>query len=177
LLVLAGIIVAIAIGESILWPFLFHTPTSSRGTPAPGHTASSSNVTQSPDPTSFNFGNPVDMTNQTSVTINIMLPPSGTACNPACYSPTNVKLKVGTTITWVNRSTTPHTVTAMMGENPGSETLAPQIFDSGASNLLLPGQSFTYKVTQAAYNFNKDHLVLYYCQIHPSMIAELTIVP
>jgi mono/diheme cytochrome c family protein/plastocyanin len=122
------------------------------------------------------FGQPVDMTNQNSVIINIELPPSSATCSPACYSPTNVKVKVGTTITWVNKSTTPHTVTAMVGGNPSSETAAPQIFDSGVGKLLLPGQHFTYTVTSAAYNFNKDHVVLYYCQIHPSMVAELTIV-
>jgi mono/diheme cytochrome c family protein/plastocyanin len=123
------------------------------------------------------FGQPVDMTNQKSVIINMELPPSGATCSPACYAPTNVKVKVGTTITWVNKSTTPHTVTAMVGANPASETPAPQIFDSGVGKLLLPGQHFTYTVTSAAYNFNKDHVVLYYCQIHPSMVAELTIVP
>ena len=123
------------------------------------------------------FGQPVDMTKSTSVIINIVLPPSGATCSPACYSPTNVKVKVGTTITWVNKSTTPHTVTAMVGENPASETPASQIFDSGVSKLLLPDQHFSYTVTMAAYNFNKDHAVLYYCQIHPSMVAELTIVP
>lgn len=123
------------------------------------------------------FGQPVDMTKLTSVIINIELPPSGATCSPACFAPTNVKVKVGTTITWVNKSTTPHTVTAMVGENPASETPASQIFDSGVSKLLLPGQHFTYTVTPAAYNFNKDHAVLYYCQIHPSMVAELTIVP
>ncbi len=123
------------------------------------------------------FGAPVDATKSNAVTINIVLPPTGATCNPACYSPTNVKVKVGTTITWVNKSTTPHTVTAMVGEMPSSETPAPQIFDSGISKLLMPGQHFTYTVTLAAYNFNKNHVVLYYCQIHPSMVAELTIVP
>jgi plastocyanin/mono/diheme cytochrome c family protein len=123
------------------------------------------------------FGQPVDATKSTAVTVNIALPPSGATCSPACYSPMNIKVKVGTTITWINKSTTPHTVTAMKGESPSSETPAPTIFDSGTNKLLLPGQSFSYKVTLAAYNFNKDHLVLYYCQIHPSMVAELTIVP
>ena len=123
------------------------------------------------------FGSPVDATNSTSVVINIELPPAGATCNPACFSPTNIKVKVGTTITWVNKSSTPHTVTAMVGENPGSETPAPKIFDSGVSKLILPGEHFTYTVTPAAYNFNKSHVVLYYCQIHPSMVAELTIVP
>ena len=123
------------------------------------------------------FGSPVDATKSNSVVINIVVPPSGATCSPACYSPTNVKIKVGTTITWVNKSTTPHTVTAMVGESPSSEKPAPQIFDSGVSKLLLPEQTFTYKVTQAAYTFNKDHVVLYYCQIHPAMVAALTIVP
>jgi len=123
------------------------------------------------------FGAPVDATNSKSVVINIVLPPAGATCSPACFSPTNLKVKVGTTITWVNKSTTPHTVTAMVGEMPSSETPAPQIFDSGVSKLIMPGQHFTYTVTLAAYNFNKDHAVLYYCQIHPSMVAELTIVP
>lgn len=68
-------------------------------------------------------------------------------------------------------------MTAMMGENPSSETPAPNIFDSGVNKLILPGEHFTYKVTPAAYNFNKNHVVLYYCQIHPAMVAELTIVP
>jgi hypothetical protein len=64
----------------------------------------------------------------------------------------------------------------MEGLNPTAEKAAPQIFDSGVSKLLMPGQSFTYTVTAAAYNFNTDHTVLYYCQIHPAMVAELTIV-
>ncbi|HXX78099.1 MAG TPA: c-type cytochrome [Ktedonobacteraceae bacterium] len=123
------------------------------------------------------FGAPVDATNSTSVVISIVLPPANATCSPACYSPTNVKVKVGTTIIWENKSTTPHTVTAMVGESPSSETPAPQIFDSGVNKLLLPGQSYSYKVTPAAYNFNKNHIVLYYCQIHPGMVAELTIVP
>ena len=123
------------------------------------------------------FGTPVDATKSSSVIINIVLPPTGATCSPACYAPTNVKVKVGTTITWINKSTTPHTVTAMVGETPSSEKPAPQIFDSGVNKLLLPGQHFTYTVTLAAYNFNKNHVVLYYCQIHPAMVAELTIVP
>ena len=123
------------------------------------------------------FGSPVDATKSNALTINIVLPPSGATCTPACYAPTNVKVKVGTTITWINKSTTPHTVTAMVGESPSAETPAPKIFDSGVSKLLLPGQHFTYTVTLAAYNFNKNHVVLYYCQIHPAMVAELTIVP
>ena len=120
------------------------------------------------------FGKPVDMTSKTAVTINIVQPPPGASCSPACYDPINVKVKVGTVITWVNKSTTPHTVTAVT--DPTSKNPAPQIFDSGLTKILNPGDSFTYKVLMAAYNFNKDHTVVYFCRIHPGMVAELTIV-
>lgn len=124
------------------------------------------------------FGTPVDMTNQQAITIDINNSPAGAACQPACFAPLNIKVKVGTTITWVNKSTTPHTVTAIKGENPGSPNPAPQIFDSGIATLLAPGTGiYHYKVTMAAYNFNSNHLVVYYCQVHPVMTAVLTIVP
>src|SRR5947209_6865285 len=50
------------------------------------------------------FGTPVDMTTKKAVTIDIAQPPPNASCSPACYSPINVKVKVGTVITWVNKS-------------------------------------------------------------------------
>ena len=122
------------------------------------------------------FGTPMDMTKQKAITINIIQPPPGATCTPACFEFPNVKVKVGTVITWVNKSTTPHTVTAIVGTNIGSPKGAPQIFDSGAAKLIMPGETFTYTVTMAAYTFNPDHTVVYYCQVHPIMVAELTVV-
>ena len=122
------------------------------------------------------FGAPVDMTSKNSITLTIDNSPAAATCQPACF-PLNVKVKVGTSITWVNKSNTPHTVTAIKGENPSAPVVAANIFDSGASKPLATGQSFTYKVSMAAYNFNPNHLVVYYCQIHPVMTAVLTIVP
>jgi len=122
------------------------------------------------------FGAPVDMTGQKSITLNISNSPATATCQPACF-PLNVKVKVGTSITWVNKSSTPHTVTAIKGENPSAPVVAANIFDSGVSKPLAAGQSFTYMVSMTAYNFNPNHLVVYYCQIHPAMTAVLTIVP
>lgn len=126
-----------------------------------------------------NYGAPIDMTKQKAITIKISLPfsaPSCPATAPACFSPPNVKVKVGTVITWVNDSTTPHTVTAIKGSNISSPVAAPQIFDSGIGTPINPGKSFTWTVTAAAYTFNSNHTVVYYCQIHPVMVAELTVV-
>jgi mono/diheme cytochrome c family protein/plastocyanin len=129
----------------------------------------------------------VDLTTKKTVTIDIVDSPTGAPCQPACYavpdpknpgqqviSP-NIKVKVGTVITWVNKSKTPHTVTSIVGQNAVSPVPA-KVFDSGISNLLSPGKSFTYTVTSAAYTFNSNHIVLYFCQIHPIMVAALTIV-
>src|SRR3984893_16199266 len=127
--------------------------------------------------TTGQFGKPVDMTGKKAITVNIIQPPPGATCSPACFGIMNLKVKVGTVITWVNQSTTPHTVTAIQGTNIGSPKVASQIFDSGLAHLITPSATFTYTVTMAAYNFNPDHTVVYYCQIHPGMVAELTIVP
>lgn len=121
------------------------------------------------------FGPPVDFSTQSAVPINIVQPPSGASCTPACYQYLNMKVKVGSTITWTNQTSQGHTVTAIVGKDTATHTAAPQIFNSGA-NLIQTGQTFTYTVTAAAYNFNPDHTVLYYCSVHPDMLAELTIV-
>ena len=123
------------------------------------------------------FGTPVDMTNSKDITIDIKAPTSGQNCNPDCYTPINIKVKVGTVITWVNSSPDPHTVTAISGTNPAVHTIAKNVFDSGINSPIKTGQKFTWTVTRAAYTLNSNHTVIYYCQIHPQMVAILTIVP
>lgn len=64
---------------------------------------------------------------------------NGTAnhCRPnlSCYSPFQVNVSVGDTVTWINQDNRTHTVTT------GTSNYGPQgIFDSG---VIKPGQSFT----------------------------------
>ncbi|HLG78088.1 MAG TPA: c-type cytochrome [Ktedonobacteraceae bacterium] len=125
------------------------------------------------------FGAPVDDTSKTAITIDLTDTSTyQSQCSPTCYSPPNVKVKVGTKITWVNKSSLPHTVTATKGTNPASEVPDPQVFDSGINTPLAPNTgTFTWTVTMAAYNANPNHIIIYYCEIHPGMLAMLTIVP
>lgn len=123
------------------------------------------------------FGSPVDMTSKKAVTIDINNSTGNSTCTPACYSPINIKVKVGTVITWDNKSGQIHTVTALLGTDVTNEKPAPQIFDSGITKPIATGGTYAYTVTMAAYNANAKHTVIYYCQFHPAMIAELTIVP
>src|SRR5579875_78461 len=122
------------------------------------------------------FGSPVDMTSKSAITINIVNPPPGESCTPSCFQYLNVKVKVGTKITWVNTTTPPHTVTALKGQDVSNEAPDKSLFDSGISTPINTGGKYTITVTMADYNAYPNHIVIYYCQFHPAMLAELTIV-
>jgi plastocyanin len=71
------------------------------------------------------------------------------------FSNTNLQVKTGVTVTWVNDDNTTHTVTA----NDGS-------FDSGN---IAPGATFTH-------TFNAVGSVAYHCTIHPTMTGTIVVV-
>ena len=70
------------------------------------------------------------------------------------YSPSNIQVSVGTTVTWTNQDSAPHTVTFKNGMK-----------DSG---WLRQGQSFSYTFTTPG-TFD------YYCTVHPTMVARVTV--
>jgi plastocyanin len=77
------------------------------------------------------------------------------ANNPQFYSPSPFTVKVGTTVTWVNKDGTTHTVTSQ-GSN---------LFDSGN---VPPGGTFKFTFTQAG-------TYQYYCTIHPFMKGTVVV--
>jgi len=96
----------------------------------------------------------------------------------ACFNQPNIKVKVGTVITWTNQDAVAHTVTAIKGNDTANpqNAIASQIFDSGLTPGVQSGKTFKWTVSAAAYALNPDHTVIYYCQFHPDMLAQLTIV-
>jgi plastocyanin len=72
------------------------------------------------------------------------------------YQPAHIQVRVGTTVTWTNRDSVPHSVTFKNGMK-----------DSG---LLSQGQVFSS-------TFRTPRTYQYFCTIHPSMIATITVVP
>jgi len=130
-----------------------------------------------PPPAPNLFGTPVDMTKLKAITLDIIHAPAGAKCTPACFSPVNVKVRVGTVITWINKDSLAHTVTALNGTNVTSPSANAQIFDSGLTTGIQTGKSFPWTVTMAAYNYLPNHVIYYYCQYHTAMVAQLTIVP
>ncbi len=71
------------------------------------------------------------------------------------YQYANMQVRVGTTVTWTNQDSAPHSVTFKNGMKE--------------SGLLSQGQSFSY-------TFNTPGTYEYYCTLHPSMIATVTVV-
>jgi plastocyanin len=75
------------------------------------------------------------------------------------YAPAAITVPAGTTITFTNDDSAPHTATSGTSPTPDG------IFDTGT---LKKGQSKTVKVT-------KPGTFAYYCAIHPFMKATLTV--
>jgi len=71
------------------------------------------------------------------------------------YLPANMQVRVGTTVTWTNQDNVQHSMTFKNGMK-----------DSG---LFSQGQSFSY-------TFNTPGAYQYYCTVHPSMVATVTVV-
>jgi amicyanin len=70
------------------------------------------------------------------------------------YAPSNIQVSAGTTVTWTNHDSAPHTVTFKNGMK-----------DSG---WLRQGQSFSYTFTTPG-TFD------YYCTVHPNMVSRVTV--
>lgn len=123
------------------------------------------------------FGAAVDMSKADTVNVRILPAGQVKVCTSktACFEYANLKVKVGTKITWTNDDQVAHTVTAIDSSNLSSPKALPNIFDS---KTLETGKSFEWTVTQGAYNLNAGtHQLVYYCSVHPDMQAQLTIVP
>jgi plastocyanin len=71
------------------------------------------------------------------------------------FSPASITVTPGTTVTWTNKDTTAHTVTADSGTGPNS-------------SQLQPNQTYTFKFDQAG-------TYAYHCSIHPQMKASVVV--
>ena len=74
------------------------------------------------------------------------------------FSPKTITIKVGTTVTWTNMTSSSHTVTSDDGKS----------FDSGISNPIASGATFSHTFMTAG-------TFAYHCQIHPSMMATIIV--
>jgi plastocyanin/mono/diheme cytochrome c family protein len=110
------------------------------------------------------FGSEKDLTGQNKVTINIINDPN----NPSGwgFELTNVKLSVGTTVTWVNISNQFHTVVSGQGSPDGK---------FGDPNKLLSANN-QGAASDFTFTFTTAGTFQYYCSLHPAMVGQITVV-
>ncbi len=114
--------------------------------------------------------------------VTIFETPRGT-CSTAtnCDFPSPFSVSSGTTVTWVNNSTVPHTVTACSTTNAPSSTECPNMnasnlssFDSGSAGISAspspstPGGTYSYK-------FSATGTYYYYCRFHSWMHGQINV--
>lgn len=75
----------------------------------------------------------------------------------SAFTPISITVPVGTTVTWVNQDTVPHTVTGARQGDPMSGT-------------LQPGESYNFTFTRVG-------TVGYRCSIHPTMNGSVVVTP
>ena len=76
-----------------------------------------------------------------------------------CYVPSQITIKKGNQVTWINEDSAFHSVTSGLYDAPTG------IFDSG---YLDPYQSFSY-------TFETSGLFDYYCTLHPWMDGQILV--
>jgi plastocyanin len=79
------------------------------------------------------------------------------------FSPANITVKKGTTVTWTNKDSAAHTVTVTGDNSPSSGVSAGP--DSGT---LASGKTYSY-------TFSGTGMFKYHCAIHPSMTGTVTV--
>lgn len=94
---------------------------------------------------------------------------TGAHCTSAfCFKPTALSVSAGTTVTWTNRTTSPHTVTrctvAACGHGGGSGK------DQGFGSAVIPPGG-TYSFT-----FQSKGTYYYYCAIHGYSVMHARVV-
>jgi len=77
------------------------------------------------------------------------------------FVPAQIQVPLGTTVTWTNQDSTPHSVTF--------SPVVPTSTDNWESGLLYPGQSFSY-------TFTSRGTFQYRCQEHPYDMTGTVIV-
>jgi plastocyanin/mono/diheme cytochrome c family protein len=108
-------------------------------------------------PTNF-----TDMTGKKDVALQIVATPGGIA--NWGFSPQNVQVSVGTTVTWTNVSGMVHTVVSQTR----SGVTPPEPF--GSTTNILNGTNGTETFT-----FTKPGDYPYYCSLHPAMVAWIEV--
>jgi len=99
--------------------------------------------------------------------------PVGSGCATASecgYTASPLNITLGTTVTWRNDGTQPHTATACHTANSPSGTSCPTMNDPTLPNFDVPGgSSFLNGGQSGSFRFDNAGTYNYYCRVHSLM--------
>jgi len=100
-----------------------------------------------------------------SNTNQVLIVNGAAALGDESYSPNPISVKVGTTVTWLDKDRDMHTVTS----GAPNSVNAGELFDSGLTALIMPAKIYSHKFT---------HLgeFPYFCRLHPTMVGMVNVV-
>ncbi|MDQ3727778.1 MAG: plastocyanin/azurin family copper-binding protein, partial [Thermoproteota archaeon] len=99
------------------------------------------------------------MTGAGNATTSVSIVPGSSTLTTDAYQPNPVQVSVGSTVTWTNNDSQPHTATS--GENATPDGR----FDSG---IMAPAATFDHTFTEAG-EFP------YFCLLHPNMVGTVSV--
>lgn len=106
-------------------------------------------------PQTNTMGN-MNMNSQNHTSNNAPVATSTVTIQNFAFSPSDITVKAGSTVTWTNRDSVTHTVT----ENDGQA--------GPNSGDLAPGKSYSF-------TFTTSGTFKYHCSIHPEMLGTVTV--
>jgi plastocyanin len=99
-----------------------------------------------------------------TTTSSVSIVPGASTLTTDAYSPNPIQVSVGTTVTWTNNDSQPHTVTSGSNGQPDNKFNSSPNF----TPLLNPGQTFSFTFTQAGE-------YPYFCTLHPNMVGTVSV--
>ena len=111
-------------------------------------------------------GNATNSTGATggNATTSVSVVSGASSLTDTAYQPNPVQVSVGTSVTWTNNDSQPHTVTSGSNGQPDNKFNSSPNF----TPLLNPGQTFSFTFTEAG-----DYP--YFCMLHPNMVGTVSV--
>jgi plastocyanin len=95
---------------------------------------------------------------------SVSIVPGSSSLTDTAFSPNPIQVSVGSTVTWTNNDSQPHTVASGSNGQPDNKFNSSPNFNP----LLNPGQTFSFTFTQAG-NYP------YFCMLHPNMVGTVSV--
>jgi len=105
-------------------------------------------------------------------------PPKAMSIKGFAFNPAAVEVTKGTTVTWTNEDTVPHTVTTGIAPPtfpPLPSGASPTPFPSLVSGDGKVNSGRIEPTTTFSFTFNEAGTFNYFCGVHPAMKASITV--